>query len=52
MPKKEPTTVTIEGLFITEDRQARVGQALKIALAQNIPDFDGNTVAITFRTQS
>lgn len=52
MPKKQPTTVVIEGLDITEDRQARIGQALKIALAQNIPNFDGNTIDITFETQS
>jgi hypothetical protein len=50
MPKKQPTTIIIEGLSMTEQRQAQVGQALKIALAHQLDgEIDDMTIAFATR---
>lgn len=48
--RKCKTTCVITGLHMTEQRHAQVGQALMIALAQQL-DGETDDVAITFAIQ-
>lgn len=46
--RKMKTRMVVEGLFMTEQRQAQVGQAVLITLYQQEAGMDG--VTVTFET--
>lgn len=49
MRRKMKTRMVIEGLYMTEQRQAQVGQAVLIELYKQEAGMDG--VTITFHTE-
>jgi hypothetical protein len=49
---KQRTTMTVTGLHMTEARQAQVGQAILIRLAQQLDgEIDGVTITFTLEEQ-
>jgi hypothetical protein len=51
MSRKQPTSILIEGLSMTEQRQQQVGQGLLIELAKQL-DGEIDDVTIAFSTEA